>query len=212
MENFKWEDDNFEISYVLKKALLKLENILLWQTKDTEKVILNGILLEHDEDSNSIILSKSKKSKLFEKDLPIYLKFITRSMLLKGKIKKENLEMIEISLPERLKMIENRNSKRNRLEHNENILMEKLYVDSIGKSRFSFELLDISDEGLGLKTSEVNAKILTNGDQFKLVKMQGKEIKIKLLYKLVHMSAMDVDRNGKISSYRVGMRKIEEGQ
>jgi len=133
-------------------------------------------------------------------------------MLLKGKIKKENLEMIEISLPERLKMIENRNSKRNRLEHNENILMEKLYVDSIGKSRFSFELLDISDEGLGLKTSEVNAKILTNGDQFKLVKMQGKEIKIKLLYKLVHMSAMDVDRNGKISSYRVGMRKIEEGQ
>ncbi|EQC43402.1 PilZ domain-containing protein [Bacteriovorax sp. Seq25_V] len=207
MENFKWEEDRLAIKEVLDRALIKLENIIIWQATEAQKIIHNGFILEHNEDANSIILSKVKKLKSFKEHLPVYLKFMTRSMLIKGKMKRETKEFVVIELPDRIKLIENRQSKRTKVDDSQNVLFEKVQANTLGKSRFSFELLDISDSGLGLKMSDLNVKLLTAGDKFRLIKMQGKEIKIKIYYRIVHISPGDIDRHGKINSYIVGMKK-----
>lgn len=213
MENLVWEDDKESIYDSIERTIDTVESVLLWQIDENGNRQKEQAFIQKFNYERGILLLVEVDSKnlKFKKDKELFLKFKDRSLLFKTTIDKLGEEKIQIRLPKKFRILENRNNKRRKLiDDILKVKIDKSDEDIIGKTSFEFLAYDLSEKGLGLIFSVTKLNSFTVGEKVIIKKFGDRDLVIPLKCKIVHITEHAVGTNSLLKKdYKMGLQFLD---
>ena len=189
MDRYRLLAQKDEISKMIKKAPV-MEIGEIWQTLPIKRQVYRITKLEL---LNEALIFKTQLPFQFDQNFPIYIKINYNNLIFKLSTEEYRTftNQLSCSYPKEAKAIENRTLDRTKLprKFNLNVMLKTTRGDSLIELKVNLE--DISESGLGIRTSSANIELFTEEARFKLFKIAGHYLSEEATLSVRHISSKD---------------------
>jgi hypothetical protein len=208
LEKLETTSDIVDIAGIFNKLQHEGSEITLWQSKDNQRVVVKARIISLNPKDKSFVVKADEGSYLeFDKDLSIYFHAGDYSFLFKKKVSDLKDSVIEVPLPDEMKILNYRESERFRFTKR-NVKKAILRLKSKTKSEginLSFDLIDISETGLGLAIKSIHYSKLKFCTYVQLQSLGAREFPPPISAEVVHLIPCGKDEQGR-TVYKMGLR------
>ena len=214
LKKMVWENDFQSLCDCVHRTIDNIETILLWQPEGDElKMKHEAFIQKFAEDKGVLqLIEVDEKMFSFKEDQDVYIRFNDRSLLFKASIRKMSNNKIQVLIPKKFRIIENRKQSRsNLLEQAIKVKIDLNVRYKTKNSSFTFDVLDLNQDGLGIVFSISKAKHFKAGDEVFISSFGDVTLDTRVRCEVMHVTKTD-KRAELVSSreYKMGLKFIDE--
>lgn len=214
LKKMVWENDFQSLCDCVQRTIDNIETILLWQPEGDELKMKHEAFIQKFAEDKGILqlIEVDEKAFSFKEDQDVYIRFNDRSLLFKANIKKMSNDKIQVLLPRKFRIIENRTQSRSNLL--EQAIKARIDLNVRYKTRnssFTFDVLDITRDGMGVVFSISKSKYFNVGDEVFISSFGDVDLDTRVRCGVMHVTKTDKSAD-LVSSreYKMGLKFIDE--
>jgi hypothetical protein len=208
LDRLEITSDLVDIAGILKKVQAEGSSVTLWQMKGEERIIVNAHIFTLNPKDKSFIVKADEGSNLeFDRTYNIYFHAGDYSFLFKKKASHLKDSVMEVPLPEEIRILNKRESERFRFI-NKPVKKAVLRLKSKTKTEgvdLSFDIIDISETGLGLSIKSPHYSKLKFCTYVQVQSLGSREFPSPVGAEVVHLIPCGNNEQGK-PFYKMGLR------
>ncbi len=214
LKKMVWENDFQSLCDCIERTIESIETIFLWQAEENKLRQKHEAFIQKFSPEKGILqlIEVDQKVFNFKEDEEVFIRFNDRSLLFKAIIRKMSRERLQVILPKKFRIIENRDQSRSNLL--EQAIKVKIDLDVENKTKnssFVLDVLDINRDGLGVVFSITKAKNFIVGEDIFITSFGDVSLDENIRCKIVHVTKMD-RRVDLVTSreYKMGLKFLGE--
>ncbi|WP_372655093.1 PilZ domain-containing protein [Halobacteriovorax sp.] len=210
LKKMVWENDFQSLQECIYRTIDKIETILLWQPEsDIVKKKHEAFIQKFASEKGVLQLVEVNQQKFnFREDEDVYIRFSDRSLLFKAHIRKMSHDKIQIIVPRKFRIIENREQARsNLLEQDIKVKVDLDVQYKTKNSSFEMNVLDLSQDGIGVVFSVTKINYFKVGQKIFISKFGDVPLDERVICEIVHVTK--TERNMELITsrdYKMGLR------
>jgi len=214
LKKMVWENDFQSLCDCIERTMENIETILLWQANSKNPRLKHEAFIQKFSADKGVLqlIEVDQKAFDFKEDEDIYIRFNDRSLLFKANIRKMSNSKIQVLVPKKFRIIENRDNSRNLLIEQD--IKVKVELDMNNRSRansFDFSVFDLNTDGIAVVMSVSKVNNFKRDQIIYLTSFGEVTLDTPVRCKIAHISK--VDRRAELVTsreYKMGMKFLDD--
>lgn len=205
-KNLRLTNSLEELADIVKSIKNENIKIMLWQTIEGEKKILNGELKNHIHKNDQLLLNFSLKKKTsVVEDEKLYMFCEKKNILIKGKIKLCQNESVQIKVDKKFYLNEQRTLYRMDVtEKNITIIISRTIEQQGREKQETVQLRNLCNEGCGFLITQARATHYAVGNSVQIDKFGTIQLKQPIKGKIAHVTSVPIGNGLTDNQFLVG--------
>lgn len=214
LKKMVWENDYQSLCDCVERTIENIETIMMWQADSENPRKKHEAFIQKFSPDKGVLqlVEVDQKEFNFNPNEDIYVHFNDRSLLFKANIRKMSDDKVQVLVPKKFRIVENREQGRSSLAEQE--IRAKLTINLEENSRansFEFTVLDITNDGMGVLLSISKVKNFKVDQEIFLKTFGDVPLDSPVRCRVAHITKLD--KRAELSQnkdYKIGMKFLSE--
>lgn len=210
LQNYRTSDNPKEIIKIIKRSSAQ-DECYVWHNVDGNRIMLPISRFEVNDTFMTLDVYVDRcVADIIESGETIYVKFSYRDTVFKAYVLTTTDEKITFEIPSEVKTLEMRSAYRFKFKPSETKHVTVAYeVDLVMKAKraMAFQVIDISESGLSIVSSDKDLKLFEDGGEFDLTRLLDMDLASPYKIEYIYHQKFRFKNKGRVqTAYRIGFR------